>query len=77
MYLWSHHATLASVVLTLWLLLLAHSDYLKYLIFVEIFEARTGNDFLVVFFSEEETRVLESLAVEGVSVLEYVAYVLD
>ena len=77
MYLCSHHATLAPVVLTLRFLLLPHPDYLKYLIFVQVFEPSTGNDFLVVFFSEQETRVFESLAVEGVAVLEDIAYVLD
>jgi hypothetical protein len=71
----SHHAPLPPVVLTLRLLLLPHPDYLQYLIFVKILEAGTGNDLLVVFLSEEETRVLESLAVEGVAVLEDVAHV--
>ncbi len=73
----SHHSTLASVVLTLGLLLLAHSYNLEYLIFVQVLEAGARYDILVVFFGEQKACVLEPLAVECISVLEDIAHVLN
>ena len=55
------------------LLLLANSDDLKHLFLVEFFESARGDHFLVVFFSEEEARLLESFTIEVVSVLEDLA----
>ena len=51
----------------------AEPDDLDYLIFVQILEAHTRDDVVVVLLCEEKAGLLESFAVEGVCILEDLA----
>ena len=57
----------------MFLLFVAKSDDLNYLVFVQVLKARASDDFVMVLLSEEKTCLFESLTVEGVGVFEDLA----
>lgn len=57
--------------------LVAEADNFDDLLFIEIFEARRGDDIVVVLFCEEQASLLQALTVEGVRVFEDLAHRLD
>ena len=57
--------------------LLSHSYDLNYLILVQVLKSRAPYDFVVVFFSEQQTCLFKSFAIKCVGIFEDLAHVFN